>query len=189
MKKILTALLLSVLTISGAQAEGFYLGGFYYETDYSEDIDFLNEKFAADTSGLGIKVGYDFFDYLGTEFRYMADLQEGDDNLVNGTIDGSVEFEQAMGLYLKGGLPIPFGENAFMKVYAIAGMTWADVSFAVSGNGISQSDEESESDFGYGAGLEFNLGKAGFLNLEYMDMYDKDSIEVEMLSIGLNFYL
>jgi len=116
---------------------------------------------------------------LGTSFGeiFSAELRLGT-GISEDTVDSvDQKLKEFYGVYLRGGIPL--GEKFYP--YAIIGWTEGKVDF--SGNGINES--ETESDVSFGAGVDFSFTETLKLNLEYISYVDKDIAELTGFSVGL----
>ena len=84
-------------------------------------------------------------------------------------VDVDVKIDWYYGLYL---LP-KYRINQF-QIYGIAGFTKAE------------GEEVEESDFSYGAGLEWFVSENVSLNVEYTMLFDKSDYEIDSFNIGVN---
>ena len=112
---------------------------------------------------------------MSGEFRFGIGI--GDDSLVDSFGDTiTSEIDYYYGAYLKFN-----SESGQIKPYAIIGFTKLEVSYVDSS--IGEKESGSEDDFSYGLGIDFDNG----FNLEYMQYYDKDGVEINGLSLGMKF--
>ena len=146
---------------------GLYAGGNY--TFMNADFDGVGD---ADVGTLSGKVGVMATEYFGLEARAGFGV---DDDTVRGV---DVELDNFFGGYATFNMvnesPItPYGVLGFTRIEAQAGNV-----------------EDDDSDFSYGAGVNFAFAPNLSANLEYMRYYDDNDVTVDGLGIGMqvNFY-
>lgn len=152
---------MSVINSNAADTKG-YIGFNYMIIDYEDDFD-NNANLGAG----GIKIGFNIIDYLAIEARGGLGLK--DDEVDVQGVDVDVKIDWYYGLYL---LP-KYRINQF-QIYGIAGFTKAE------------GEEVEESDFSYGAGLEWFVSENVSLNVEYTMLFDKSDYEIDSFNIGVN---
>jgi opacity protein-like surface antigen len=152
---------MSVINSNAADIKG-YIGFNYMIVEYEDDFD-NNANLGAG----GLKIGFDIIDYLSIEARGGLGLKD-DDVDVDG-VDREVKIDWYYGAYL-----IPKYRYNQAQIYGIAGFTKAE------------GEEVEESDFSYGAGLEWFFSENVSVNLEYTMLLDKDDYEVDSFNIGVN---
>lgn len=169
MKKISLALLVSSSLLAPLSAvavqPGFYFGGGY--TDASVDFDGLSND--ADLGLLFVRGGYQFNEYAALEARLGTGVE---DDKIYGV---KVEAEDVYGGYLKLGTPTQVG----LYPYVLLGFTHAELK----ANGYSDSD----TDMSYGVGADYWFNPSVSAGLEYARLYDENGVEVNGLTLGLNF--
>ena len=167
MKKIL-ATLFALSLFSTAQSENYYSAS---ATKFEIDGGDASLDFKAITGTYGSVMS----DNMSGEFRFGIGI--GDDSLVDSFGDTiTSEIDYYYGAYLKFN-----SESGQIKPYAIIGFTKLEVSYVDSS--IGEKESGSEDDFSYGLGIDFDNG----FNLEYMQYYDKDGVEINGLSLGMKF--
>lgn len=115
---------------------------------------------ASDDFGLRLRGGVQFNELFAVE-----------GHLGTGGSDGDVSLEYLVGAYAKGILPIA----PELRVYGLAGVTEVDF------------DVESESDFSYGVGGEFDMTPNLALGADYMRYLDNSDQTFDAASVGLRF--
>lgn len=155
-----TSALLAAGVATSAQAQQINAPQFYLGGDamFWE----LDNKHASnrDSVGLRIRGGAQFNEYLGVE-----------GHLGTGGSDGYAELDYMAGVYGKGILPIT---NQF-RFYGLAGVTKVDF------------DADSDSDFSYGAGLEFDVTPQLAVGADYMRYLDESDYNFDAASVGLRY--
>ena len=170
-KSLTTGFALFSLLLGNAHADN-YFGGNIAFLDYSED------GISGDASLTAI-VGR-----LGTTFNknFSGELRLGlgiaDDSVGVFGYDVDVELDNMFGAYVRGGVPVT---DTFFP-YAIVGYTRGELTASIPGFG-SESDAEADLSFGFGA--DVNISKTIILNVEYMNYFDKDGVDVAGLSVGI----
>ena len=178
MKKILrvSSICLGIFLISVASSNAAnirpYAGVNYFFANYEDDYDI-----EADSGVAGIKLGVDINDYIGIEMRVGVGVD--DDTIDVLGVDVKVEVDHAYGLYVR-----PKFRQEQVQVYGLLGFT--EIEYEVSVFGLSIEDDET--DFSFGAGLEYFFNDNVSVSVEYMQLLDKDDYEVESYNIGFTYY-
>ncbi|HSH48814.1 MAG TPA: porin family protein [Halomonas sp.] len=122
----------------------------------------LDNKRGSDRDSVGLRVrgGAQFNDYLALE-----------GHLGTGGSDGSAELDYLVGAYGKGILPV----TDQFRFYGLAGITEVDY------------DMDRESDFSYGAGLEFAVTPQLSVGADYMRYLDKSDYNFNAASVGMRY--
>lgn len=156
----------SIQALAIEQEPVVYVGAAYTHVKYSESA------FDADLAGAGGLIGFPVNENFSVEFRYMQGVE---DERVLGGLD--VELKKMLGGYLRAGLPI----TRRFYPYVVAGRSKGELE----GSGSSERKFE-KSGLSYGAGLNISWPEsAAILNVEYMQLLDKDDFEIEGLTVGL----
>lgn len=173
-KRILGIVLSSALmaplcaVADGVTKPGFYVGGGY--SDVTLDDNDLGKD--ADVGVLFARGGYQINQNIAVEARLGTGVQ---DDRVYGA---KVEIEDTYGAYVKAGLPTTVG----LYPYALLGVTHSKVK--VSGSGVH--DSSSDSDLSYGLGVDYWFNNQVSAGLEWAKWYDKDGLDIDGISLGLN---
>ena len=161
----------ALLVVSGSIfADQVYYGANVAFLDYSED-GLAGEPSLTTLYG---RVGTSFNENFSAEARVGFGLTD-DTVLVLGN-DVDVDLNNFFGAYLKGGAQV----TEMFYPYAVMGYTRGEVDASVLGFSIS----ESESDLSFGLGADVTISDVMTLNLEYMNYYDKDGVELSGFSVG-----
>jgi OOP family OmpA-OmpF porin len=154
-----------------------------------DDGSFISSR--TDDSDRGWKgfVGYRFLKFFSLELAY-ADLGEMS---ISAESDGS-GFEWAAGdvnlsaavdtIALEAMGVLPLGER--FSVFAKYGYHRWDAALRATDSSGVESTSDDDNDAVYGLGVNFNFKGPGSVRLEY-EVYEVDTIEVDLLSIGLAF--
>lgn len=155
-----TSAFFAIGMVSGAQAQQVSSPEFYLGGDAM--FWNLDSKYGADRDSVGLRVrgGAQFNEYLGVEAH-----------LGTGGSDGRAELDYLTGVYGKGILPV----TDQFRLYGLAGFTKVDL------------DYDSESDFSYGAGLEFDLTPQLALGADYMRYLNESDYNFDAASVGLRY--
>jgi outer membrane immunogenic protein len=181
LKSLLAFLLLLPFGIANAADSGIYIGGSVgqatLELPSDPDFDF-NENDTAWKLLAGYNWDLGTFD-IGVEAGYVYFGEPG-----IGDATAALEFE-AGGFNAFGLAGIEIGP---VDLYAKAGIIAWDVEARISGNQVPPefqfSDTETGTDFAYGIGASWNLGKLG-IRAEYEGYDIPDTDSVYMWSLGL----
>lgn len=173
MKKLITALSLSVLAASTSFADdiqsGSYIGASYAINEADAGGDDL------DLSALMLNAGYRFNEYFSAEAR-IGTGTGGDD--LDDFYGIDIDIDSMYGVYGKVGIPT----GTAVYPYAILGYT--NVKLELSGGGTSESDDDS--DLSYGIGADFSVSESFSMFAEYIVWYDDNDIELSGFNLGVN---
>ncbi|MDY0361176.1 MAG: porin family protein [Desulforegulaceae bacterium] len=132
------------------------------------------------------KAGYFIIDYIAIEGRFgfgVGDDSIKEENYYGDYASATVEIDRVYGAYLCGYVPIKDAAS----LYAIAGYSEGKVSGKFESNLFnSYEDSDTDSDFSYGAGIDFYIDKF-CVNVEYMNYMDKDDYEISVISAGIKY--
>jgi OOP family OmpA-OmpF porin len=169
-----------------AQAE-IIAGGSVGQANLEFDLD---DDFSFDEGDTGWKVygGFRFFKFFGVGASYI-DFGVPEDTLSdveiapNTIVDVDLEVDvTAWDVYAEGVLPL----GSRFEVFAKVGYVIWDVEIA--GNNVAGvEDDDSGSDFAYGAGAAFKFAKLIAVRLEYQVFEVEDTKNVDFASVGLDF--
>ncbi len=182
MKKIVIGLLASgfLFVAVSAMAQASYVSVNYFVTEFdhkksdaSTDLDGLsfnfgqnlNDNFAIE-GRLGLGFGYDTYN----DFTFPAT-----------SVDYRLNF--LSGIYLRGELPL-----GKFRPYAMVGLSYVEVRIRGAIKGIPVYGYESNGDFSYGGGLDFQISDSVGLNVDYIMLIDSSKSQIDSFSGGLKFY-
>ncbi len=169
-RKILAGAVLAS-AVSLAQAD-FYAGGNILYINY-------DESGVSDINPIALygNVGKWLNDWLAVEAR--AGFGVRDDSARVFDVKADLELTHLVGAYVKAGIP----NETMIFPYAVAG--YSHLKAKVSVGSFSESD--SGSDFSYGLGVDFRVTESAAVNLEYMRYYSKSGVDVDGITLGVNF--
>jgi len=182
MKKYLT-LASSLLLSFGALADNssIYVGANFTKTDIT-----VSGPFDADKKGkptlISALSGYNFNEFFAIEGRIGKTLSSGDVSKTDFFYAAEMDVDTFYGLYGKLSLNI----SDSLKLFAVVGHTKGEFSLTFS-NG-DKVEFEKESDFSHGFGLNYTISEGSSINVEYMQYFDKENIDVNGISIGYNYH-
>lgn len=184
MNKSTFALSVVMATSTLAYAEGsvysssWYAGAGLTTMNYEEE--FLSQNLEFDLTALSFKVGYQIAPAAALEVRFGFGLSDDSDDFsfLGSSYDAELELDSYYGLYTKFGLP----NSSAVYPYIILG--FSDVEMEVSFPDVGLSDSGSDSDFSYGVGVDINVSDSVSFYAEYMNWYDKNSVEISGFNIG-----
>jgi OOP family OmpA-OmpF porin len=158
---------------ANASDTGLYLGGGVGA--YTLDID--NTDFDDGATVAKIFAGYRLHPNLAIEADYQKLFEADDDILgVNAEVDAD-----AWTVALRPTLPI----TDFIDLYGKIGYTWYDVETKASLLGVSTTLDDSDSDFSWGGGVDFNFGNLSLRGeLSRIEVNDAD---LNLLTAGVVF--
>ena len=123
---------------------------------------------------------------VGVEARFGVGLSDdeisGSDPTL-GNISLELEVDTVMGLYLVGQTT-----TGTTSVYGIIGFTQVDYTISADAGILgSASVSDDESDMSYGFGVNINVSDKVSVNLEFVQILDKDDIDASAVSLGVLF--
>lgn len=124
-----------------------------------------------DLGVLGVRGGYYFNNYFSVEGRLgfgVADDTQSVD--LPPVVDLKVEQDYNIGVYAVGHLPL----SDRFKLYGLVGFTKAEVTLSIPG----ASESSDDTDFSYGAGVEFDMTKNWSLAAEYTSYISDGEVQV-----------
>lgn len=133
-----------------------------------------------DLNYLQLQVGNRFNEHLAVEVRAGHGI--GSDKTSVQGVSVELEADLLISAFVKGILPV-----GPVDLYALAGFTYAQLEASASLQGFTFSDEESGSDASYGIGMSISPSESTDIFVEYTSFYDKDSIEIDGFTLGVNF--
>lgn len=170
-----TALAAFAVVPAQAQQSAPAAGSMYFGVNLSQASYEESGRGTAKPTMIGAKLGKVVNQNFAIEGRFGTGLT--DDNLSGGAQDVAVDLY--LGGYAKGMLPI----TPRFAIYGIAGVTYGDLSAGSGGLRFSDSD----ADFSYGFGLDYQIGATTSINLEWARLFESADYKLDALSIGLNF--
>ena len=180
MKKITIGLMvLCFLFISNAAiAKSSYFGVNYMVTDFESK----DANTSADLDGVILNFGQYLHKNFAIEGRFGFGFSwDTYNNLPQTSIDYRLNF--VSGIYLRGELPL-----GKFRPYANIGLSYVEVRVDGRYNNWPVYGYDSDGDFSYGAGLDFQITDAVGLNVDYMMLIDSSRRKVDSMSGGLKFY-
>lgn len=165
---------------SSALASGYgsdYASGYGSVSYAFHELTVESEEF--DLDSVYGRIGAQFNEFVSAEFR--VGIGVSDDSLKGPGGELSVEIDKYFGGYVRGSMPI----NEVIAPYVVVGYT--DVELEVDfdtflGEG---SESDSDGDISYGVGVDFMLDRNLLMNVEYLNMYDDDDVEISGFSLGI----
>lgn len=179
MKKIVTcstlcaAMMVSGLTMADQyrSASGPYVGASMLFVDAG-----INDDPDASLMGIGGRLGSSFNENFSAEVRVAVGV--GDDSVGEGWQKYDVELSSLIGGYLRASVPV--GQN--FHPYGVLGFTRSELKVSHPWLG---KETDNDTDISYGIGADIDLDRNISLNIEYMNYYDGDDVEIAGFSIGI----
>lgn len=176
MRKAITLfalVLLGVTTITTANAaeQGLYLGGGVGV--YTLDID--DTSFDDNATVAKAIAGYRFSDNFAIEVDYQK-LFEVEDNVLG--VKAELDAD-AWTVSLRPILPI----SDVVDLYAKVGYTWYDIEARASILGVSITDDDSDSSFSWGGGVDLNFGNLSLRG--EVARIEVDDADLNLITIGV----
>ena len=175
---IAAAVAVSGLTLSTAYAQQSQsaAGATYFGVNLSQASYEESGRGTAKPAFISASLGKVINQNFAVEGRFGTGLTEDD---VGGSGPRDVGVDFFLGAYAKGILPI----TPRFAVYGLAGVTYGDLS--ASSGGLRFSD--SDADFSYGFGLDYQIGATTALNFEWARLFDGTDYNLDALSLGVSF--
>ena len=145
-----------------AEESSIYIGGSYSKMEYSEDVPYTGvADVDLDFATVGGLAGINFTDYFAIEVR--GAVSQKDDRYYGET----VKVDKTLSVFTK----YTLASEASVNPYVILGYSkiWLEV---------GDYWEDDDTDFSYGAGLEFDVSDNFSVRVEYAVLYDKDDAEL-----------
>ncbi len=183
MKKIVILAAACTLLAGAAQAQqAASPSPLYGELGYTH-LDFKDSGTDAHPGMLRGIVGYDLHPHVAVEGMLAFGVRKGN---VSGSVagipfSGELKVRHSFGLFVK-----PKADLGDFELFARLGWAQTKVRTSVTVLGATFSDTASDSDFAYGAGLNWKFSQNAYVGFDLMRYYDKDGARVNgtALSIG-----
>ncbi|WP_105903552.1 porin family protein [Vibrio gangliei] len=120
----------------------------------------------------GATLGWNFNDYVAIEGNVLAGID--DDN----SVYGSVKLESSYTIFMKAQYPIKLSKNYSISPYVLAGAGKTHID-------SEQYGDFKESDFAYGAGIDFIMFKSFSINADYLNYLDSSTNGMDLKADGL----
>lgn len=133
-------------------------------------------------AGLYGRLGSEFNEFFSGEIRLGTGIEKDSAFIVdekNVIHEGKIEIDYFYGAYLRGTIPV----TDYIYPYATLGFTNLQLEF----KSPTLREQDSSSDISYGLGVDIRLSTNSDFNLEYMNYYDKDDIEIDGFSLGFTY--
>lgn len=173
MNKLLSVLVTMVLGLASAvvHAQGYYGGNFVFVRS--------SDDFSSDDASLKLivgRLGMEFSETISGELRAGFGVQN--DTIEQQSIEVDLDWKQLLGGYVRGSFA---ASDSLFYPYVVLG--YSQVELEVSALGETVDDDET--DFSYGIGGDLALGDTMKINLEYMNYFDKDGLQIDGFAFGL----
>ena len=174
MKKIhiIATAALALLSITNVQAQSRNNmdNGYYGEVGYSP-VDVSGTGGSATPHALRFVLGNEVNKNLGVEAMYSTNISKDSRQGYEASYSG-------FGVFLKPKIALSESTEMFARV----GVLRADITASTNGS-------HTGTDFAYGLGIQTNLSKSMYGQLDYMHSYDRDSVAAKgyTLSLGMRF--
>ena len=175
---IAAAVAVSGLTLSTAYAQQSQsaAGSTYFGVNLSQASYEESGRGTAKPTFISGALGKVINQNFAVEGRFGTGITDDD---VGGSGPRDVGVDFLLGAYAKGILPI----TPRFAVYGLAGVTYGDLSAGSGGLRFSDSD----ADFSYGFGLDYQIGATTALNFEWARLFDGSDYKLDALSLGVSF--
>ncbi len=172
---IFLAFLLPLSAHAEIFAEGSGISGSNYFGINISGLNYSEDDFDVNETGLGLRLGHEFGNYFAVEGHAVAGIEDDSSQGVDISID------YLAGVYLRGNI---FLWDPRARLYGLVGVTTGKVTAKAFG----LSDTTTDTELGYGLGFEFYGDSRNAVNLEFMRYMDgEDSgvdYEVDAFSLG-----
>ena len=151
-----------------------------YSYTYSSDYSFKWNNGAAIRLVFGKELGKN----LAIEGMYASGINSSDKTTLISTYNSQIKLTSMYGVYLKPKYNISENINVFARIgfaqSTIDGNTYDGTSLASSGNATASATS-------YGVGTSYKLNDKFNLNLDYMSYYNKNSIDINAVTLGVGY--
>ena len=177
MKHLTLAAAAAFLLLGTAHAQQASTSPLYGELGYS----FLKVKgngFSADPHALRAIIGYEFHPLVAVEG--MAAIGTRKDTFNDGVEDVRIKMKHAFGVFAKP----KFNPNPNVELFGRLG--WVKSRFEAScPSGTCQGD--SDSDFAYGAGLNYRFNPKAHVGIDYMRYFSKNGVKIDGVTVSVGY--
>ena len=183
LKIIVISLLFSNFS-SFAADDGYYAELGYTSINYS--FVYSSEYSAKWNNGAAIRLvfGKELGENLAIEGMYASGINSSDKTTIISTFSSNIKLTSMYGVYLKPKYNI--SEN--MNVFARIGFVQSTINGSIyDGTSLYSSDSASASTTSYGVGTSYKLNDKFNLNLDYMSYYNKNSIDINAVTLGVGY--
>ena len=158
----------SVLVISTAQAQNQAgsVNSFYGEVGFSP-IDLAGQGGDSKPYAIRLLIGNELHKNLGLDILYTATVAKDSKSGFNGSYNG-------LGFFLKPKVSVIEGTEVFARL----GVVRADSTASSSGS-------DKGSDIAYGLGVQSNLSKTLYGQVDFMHYYDRDNVYAKGFTVSL----
>lgn len=154
----------------------YYAGAQYAKGDYDEEG--ISANF--EPSMVVGRFGKLFNPHVAVEARLGMGLDEDTQFIPELGIDGKLELNSLIGIYLSGHLNL----TASSSLYAIVGSSRVEAEASAPALPTAGSTE-TESDLSYGVGANIGIFNNIALNIEYMQYFDADYFDLSTIAVGV----
>lgn len=172
-KKFLAITPLLLLPLTSQAEEKTYMGLTYLQAYYKETGANFNNSL------LGIRIGSNFSDNIGAEFFAAGSVNNA--SFYYGSTYITSQVQNAYGAHIKLRTTPSNGFSGYVRLGVVHGTVSASSAYA--------SGWASGTSGSYGAGVEFDMGKSAFLQLDYSSYYTNSDVTVSgpSITIGTRF--
>ena len=151
-----------------------------YSYTYSSDYSFKWNNGAAIRLVFGKELGKN----LAIEGMYASGINSSDKTTLISTYNSQIKLTSMYGVYLKSKYNISENINVFARI----GFAQSTINGSVyDGTSLYSSDSASASTTSYGVGTSYKLNDKFNLNLDYMSYYNKNSIDINAVTLGVGY--
>ena len=183
LKLIAISLLFSNIS-SFAADDGYYAEFGYasinYSYTYSSDYSFKWNNGAAIRLVFGKELG----ENLAIEGMYASGINSSDKTTIISPYNSNIKLTSMYGVYLKPKYNISENINVFARI----GLTQSTINGSMyDGTNLYGTNSASASSTSYGVGTSYKLNDKFNLNLDYMSYYNKNSIDINAVTLGVGY--
>lgn len=176
--KLLASAVLAALFVAPVQAQQTYFGAGLAQVNFEVSAFGLSADLGNTTVG-SLIVGYDLHPNFAVEAMAATSLSDAEKSFGDTKLTTSIN--SAFGFYGVGKYQF---DNGF-EVFAKLGMTRADLKLKVTDSDGSMSETDSGSDISGGIGANYHATESIMLRAEYINYYNKDSVEISGFGAGV----
>ena len=176
MKTVSKFIAITAFAVTATAAQAQIYGEVGYTSLTAKDTSSAT-TYKASPSALGVTVGYDVHKNVAVEAMGLFGINENTIKENGTSTSNKFKVNSSYGVFLKPKTML--GEN--FEIFGRLG--YMNTKRSVSGANFSAS--EASSSLAYGLGANYYVTKTTYLTVNYMNLYNKDSVKIDGVTFGL----